>query len=706
MVRYLLGTATLALVSCWTGAAHATPPACSERLLPPSPGAATGQRAITARDLIELRDFGRMDDSTGSRSFSLSPDGKRAALIIRRANPDTDGYCIGVVLVTLDGRTAPRLLDTGGQFIQTVTDPYGASGVPSGLPLIDAPVWSPDGRSLAYLRRDRDLTQLWQVGLDGAPARQLTQLTTEPRNLSWSVDGRKLLFTTRSGYDAGIAEIELEARSGFHYDERFWSIAFARPHPKLPVATEINALDLANGAISMVTPAEAKAMATPGEGGAPPNARLFAQSPAGIRAWVAEEDTARPRGGTLLRIQSGGSSVSCDIPLCREPIGGMWWLDGKTLLVLRAGNVLNGGRTILFRWQPGSATAPRALLDTEDWLPRCEIAPDALICARESATRPRTLSRIDLRSGRGSTLFDPNPEFAEVRLGGHERLAWSDGDGVRTYGDLVLPPTHKPGDRHPLIIVQYLSRGFQRGGLGDEYPIQLLALHGYAVLNFNAPKESPEAAAEPDDVAAQRIKVRDWSGRRRILVALEAGIDAVIERGVVDPERIGITGMSDGASTVQFALNNTTRFKAAIVSNCCDEPSAVFTVSPAYGATVAAVGYPTPGEDGQAFWRSQSLTMNAVRLRVPLLMNLADGEFRMAQEPYSALKAHGVPVEMYVFEDEWHTKRHPAHRLAIYERNLAWFDFWLRGVESPDPERSAEIARWRALRSASAGGVH
>jgi dipeptidyl aminopeptidase/acylaminoacyl peptidase len=704
-VKYRLGAAALALVSGWTGAAHATPPACSERLLPPSPRAGTGQRVVSARDLIELRDFGRLDDSIGSTSFRLSPDGKHAALIIRRADTDTDSYCLGVVLVTLDGSAAPRLLDVGGQLILNKTDPYGASGVPSGLPLTDAPVWSPNGKSLAYLRRDQDSTQIWRVGLDGQQARQLTRLTTEPRNLAWSSDGRYLLYSTRRGYDAGLAQIEREARSGFLYDDRFWPLAFDRPHPKTPIATETNAFDLATRATRVVTLAEAEVMLGSGESAAPANARLFVASLAGSRAWVADEDPVRPRGGTLLRIDSGNTLFACNVPFCREAVGGLWWLDSKTLLILRSGNVLNGGRTALYRWRPGSVTMPKLLLETEDWLPRCELTSGALICARESATRPRTLARIDLASGRSTTVFDANPEFGELRLGSHQRLAWSDRDGVHTYGDLVLPPAHKVGDRHPLIIVQYLSRGFQRGGLGDEYPIQLLASRGYAVLNFNAPKESPEAAAERDDVAAQRIKVRNWAGRRRILTALEAGIEAAIATGVVDPDVIGITGMSDGASTVQFALNNTSRFKAAIVSNCCDEPSAIFTVAPAYGAAVAAVGYPAAGEDGRDFWRAQSLSRNAGRIRVPLLMNLADGEFRMALETFSALKAHGAPVEIYVFEDEWHTKHHPAHRLAIYERNLAWFDFWLRDIEATDPERAPEIARWKAMRSAPGGGV-
>ncbi|MDK2769705.1 MAG: Atxe2 family lasso peptide isopeptidase [Sphingomonas sp.] len=702
-MKHLIGSAALGLISCWTMAAHATPMACSERLLPPPPEAATGQRPIAARDLIELRDFGMMFDTAKRPSFSVSPDGRYAALILRRADPESDSYCFGVMLVPLDGRTRARLLDVGGEFIQAMTDPYGVTGVPSGLPVTEPPVWSPDGSSLAYLRRDKGQTQIWQVGLDGGPAKQVTNLTTEPRSLAWSKDGRSLLFTTRRMFDAQVAEIDREGRSGYLYDDRFWSVAYARPTPRLPLATEINALDLASGKSRIVTSDDAAAMKGEAAARFPEDAGATAISPTGGRAWVASEHADMPRGPTLLRVEVGGKKIVCSGEACREPIAGLWWTGQDTLFILRGGNADNGGRTALYRWRPGVEPGPRRLFETEDFLPGCGLAAAALICARETATGPRVLVRFDPATGRNAVVFDPNPEFAQVQLGKVERLTWTDRDGVRTYGDLTLPPDHRAGERHPLIIVQYISRGFQRGGQGDEYPIQLLAARGYAVLNFQWPAEAPEAAAKASDDAAQRVKVRNWSGRRRIFTALDAGIDTAIAKGVVNPELVGITGLSDGASTVQFALNNSTRFKAAIISTCCDDPNVVFNAGPGYGNTVVnGVGYPPAGADGREFWRAQSLAVNAVHLRVPLLMNLPDGEFRIAQEAFAALKAHNAPVEMYVYPDEWHTKNHPAHRLAIYGRNIAWFDFWLLGLESDDPSRAAEIARWRALRAASA----
>jgi hypothetical protein len=165
------GMAVLAmLLPSTTAAAHATPAACSERLLPPSPGAATGQPTLSARDLVELRDLGEM---------RVSPDGRFAAAILRRADAPGDRYCMGLLIVPLSGG-APRLLDIGGEPILLRGDLRGVADIVNGTIDDSAPVWSPDGRTLAYLRRDRGTTQVWIAPLNGR-SRQLTRLAEDAR---------------------------------------------------------------------------------------------------------------------------------------------------------------------------------------------------------------------------------------------------------------------------------------------------------------------------------------------------------------------------------------------------------------------------------------------------------------------------------------------------------------------------------------------
>src|SRR3546814_14514848 len=110
-----------------------------------------GSRQCAALDLATLRDFGRHEASLGGEPpFSISPDGRRAALLLRRGDPTSDTYCMGVVVVPFQGGGPPTLLDVGGEPILNVSDFRGLAGLPLGTPQPVPPTWSPAGRSLAH----------------------------------------------------------------------------------------------------------------------------------------------------------------------------------------------------------------------------------------------------------------------------------------------------------------------------------------------------------------------------------------------------------------------------------------------------------------------------------------------------------------------------------------------------------------------------
>jgi dipeptidyl aminopeptidase/acylaminoacyl peptidase len=160
-----------------------------------------------------------------------------------------------------------------------------------------------------------------------------------------------------------------------------------------------------------------------------------------------------------------------------------------------------------------------------------------------------------------------------------------------------------------------------------------------------------------------------------------------------------LTGLSDGATTVEFALIQSHWFAAAVISTCCVEPWTVM----AYGGTAYAdrmrrLGFPPASRPDPAFWTPMSLALNAVRIDTPLLMQLSDDEYLLSLEAFTALRENHKPVDMYVFPNEHHIKWQPSHRLAIYRRNLDWFAFWLKDKENPDPAKRSQYQRWEQLR--------
>jgi len=386
--------------------------------------------------------------------------------------------------------------------------------------------------------------------------------------------------------------------------------------------------------------------------------------------------------------------MTCAYAACRQSISQIWWSRRGALRFMRREG-WDHEATAIYEWQPGKGR-PRRLFVTNDLLASCIPADDGVICLREGSIRPRHIARIALPSGQETTIFDPNPEFRSLQLGKVERLHWRNANGFDVFGDLVLPAGYQPGKRYPLIVVQYESRGFLRGGTGDDYPIQLFAAHGFAVLSFDRPVDYGTTVGAKTLAEAQWANDKDFADRRSVQSALASGIRLLETRGIVDPARIGITGLSDGASTGQYALINSGLFTAAAFSSCCWDSSLAISVGPGAMPTFAD-RYPSVLSDDDPVWAPVSIARNASRLDVPMLFQISDGELLSALTGYTALRDHHQPADMYVYPGEYHVKWQPAHRLAIYRRSLAWFQFWL-GSDGPIDASREELERWDTLR--------
>jgi hypothetical protein len=81
-----------------------------------------------------------------------------------------------------------------------------------------------------------------------------------------------------------------------------------------------------------------------------------------------------------------------------------------------------------------------------------------------------------------------------------------------------------------------------------------------------------------------------------------------------------------------------------------------------------------------------------------LLLQSSDTEALLSIESFKALRRHNVPIDWYVYPDEGHLKFQPVNKYFVYQRNLDWMRFWLKGEEDPEPSKADQYARWRAMR--------
>lgn len=672
--------------------------ACEDLLSSPRP-VRQAVRSITPDDLLRLRDIGQPDGSMFGQPSPLgvSPYGHQAAFLLSRADPDTNSYCRALVVISLSGPPNPHILDRGGEMITNSTVARGLV-VDIGFPALLTPAWSPDGRWIVYLRRDHGITQAWRARADGSGAQVVTRSPVDVEAVAWTRDGGRIVYVTQPGQDDAGRRIVQEGRSGWLYDARFAPNVAARPLVPGSAPREAFTIDPASRDVMPADAAERSLVPMEDQSGS--SIAPSAVSPDGRRAWTEHRDASPLSPLQLVVINDSGNRVICTGAHCDGGFTGLWWdREGNELRFLRREGWAKG-QMGLYRWIPGTAE-PRRMLLTNDVLLGCTPAGLSLLCTSENAVTPRRLVSVDPRSGDVRPIYDPNPEFGSIRLGKVERLRWRNDLGLEAWGDLVLPPDYRPDTKLPMIVVQYHSDGFLRGGTGDEFPIHAFAARGFAVLSIERPAffaEAKPGIRSYDDVNAANGK--GWAERRSLLSSLVTGVNMVIARGVADPARIGITGLSDGASTARFALINTRLFAAAAISTCCVEPKSVMIYGGiAYADAMRAMGYPPASRDDPAFWSPYSMALNARTMSRPLLMQLADEEYLLGLETFTALREANQPVEMYVFPGEHHIKWQPAHRRAIYERNLDWFQFWLQSHIDSDPAKAAQYKRWEAMRA-------
>ena len=669
---------------------------CSS-LIPTAGHAGGGRRPLTPEDLVGLRDIGPANnDLPGRALFSISPDGKLLALQLRKALPSSNDYCLGMFVVPTKADARPRAVDIGGELIRAALDGFGKGGMASGIPLPITPQWSDDGKILYFLKRMEGSTQIWLAQADGKGSRPLIRSDIDIEDFRLIPGAGRIVYSTRPALAQAQAAIAAEGLQGFHYDERYSPVASNRPLPSdsLPFAYWV--FDLDTGLTRSARDAERTALdPTPPE-----------QIPQGSDSsiaiphapWISTAGSTSIPPVTRPAVASADGRIRyCAAPSCSNASGPAWWdASGKAVRFLRREGWANS-LTSIYEWRPETDHV-RRLYQTQDYLVDCHPIEDDLLCAREQSLRPRHIIRIGLSQGHASKIFDPNPELRDLSLGKVERINNINSLGIQSFADLVYPVGYRPGQAYPTIVVQYVSRGFLRGGTGDEFPIQAYANAGYAVLSVHRPLAIGlnGTAVSVDDANAKNLV--EFSDRRSTLSSIEVALNGLIQRGIVDRQHIGITGLSDGSSTVQFAALHSSLFAAGAVSSCCWEPMQGALFGPATDSMLHRIGWPRLTDDASDFWSQISLSRNAHQVRFPILFSMADDEYLPALESFTALRQRGVPADMFVFPDEHHVKWQPAHRLATYQRSIAWFDFWLKNALPPAGRRLAEAEFWQELR--------
>ncbi len=647
----------------------------------------------------------------------ISPDGRWIAFVRVTVDRVENGYQRHLWIVPADGSAPPRRLTYAGKQNHT-------------------PRWSPDGRFLAFVSdRTQKKPQIhilpWAEGGEAWPLTRHPNGATAPE---WSPDGRRIAFLARvnaeerekedrgeeepppqDAWEAKRREEERKHREELRFDPREirrfpyrtgteylddrYTQIYVVEVPERPEALEkppkprrLTGEDrdfspprwTPDGRYLLTTakrdPEDGVAWfftdlyRIPVEGGAPealtgPGHSYFDPRPSPDGRWIAvlrlPEDRPLARAARLALLPADGGEVR-DLVTDLEVYEARWGADG---LVARIGRE---GRT----WLYGvglEGGEPIPLLEGDRFVQAFDVGPAGELAFAQAVDGVPSDLFATTPAGEEVRLTEVNPWIRERALGQVHELWYTAPDGRRIQGWYLTPPDFDPQNTYPLAVEVHggphvMWSPWERT-MWHEF--QVLAGRGFVVFFCN-----PRGSAGYGDDFQDAIHGR-WG--EADAPDILAGIDALVAKGFIDPQKICVTGGSYGGFMTAWLVGHDDRFAAAVSQR------GVYNLVSFYGVTdvpelIEWEFDGRPWEIHDRLWRHSPLAY-AHRIQTPLLILHAERDFRVpiadAEQLYLYLRRLKREVAFVRYPRDGHELSRtgePRHREDRLRRIVEWFE--------------------------------
>jgi dipeptidyl aminopeptidase/acylaminoacyl peptidase len=531
-----------------------------------------------------------------------------------------------------------------------------------------SPVWSPDGRQIAFLARlnaaeradedagqpqaatsdqrsaffdplvvdrlpyrdgttlhDNRFVHLYAINTEGGPPRRLTHQDAHYTAPVWSPDGTKL-YTTRIVRVGG---------------DEYWRYA------------SIFEIDLTTGDERQVLAGEH----TINDLTISPDGRFLAFNRRDAR------DTAGQFECCLLTLATGERRVLN--ARFDRPVTHLAWESAQHLLAV----VATEGRSVIYRL--GVDGSAQAIIDEPQQIVGLSAAGGLIVTSSATMLNPSELIAYDAQGRRAMTGV--NAAFLEAVEVQAAHELWFESPGGRIQGWYLLPSGYEVGRQYPLALNIHggpqLMWGPHERTLWHEW--QCHAAEGYIVFFCN-PRGS-----EGYGGAFNRALAFNWG--ELAMQDILAGVDAMLATGMVDPQRLVLTGGSFGGFMTAWIIAHDHRFKAAVAQR------GVYNLISFFGTTDIPTFAETqfnclPWEDHDYLWQRSPLA-HAKHIQTPLLIIHSENDFRVhieqAEQLFAWLHRMGKKVRFVRFPRDGHEMTRsgePRHRLRSLQEMIAWWN--------------------------------
>jgi dipeptidyl aminopeptidase/acylaminoacyl peptidase len=641
---------------------------------------ASAQRPMTLVDILNVPNLA---------DPQLSPDGRQIVYVLAEADWKANKRIGHLWRVNADG--------TGS--VQLTQGPDGES----------SPLWSPDGKTIAFLARrgDDEATQIYLLPAAGGEGRRLTKHETRVANISWSADGSTLYFVAAEPKTAEQKAKEKARDDVYAFDENYqqehlWQVrvadgaeeritrgdysvrgyTFSRdgkrlalhraPNPLLGYgdqsevwvmdASGANAVQITKNQVSesdaQLSPDGAQVMFITGSNEKFEkyyNSRVF---------------LAPARGGTVRVL---GAELPYDVE------SATWSKDGRSIYM--TANM--GAHSQLLQLDVAEGSKPRQLTNGNHAIRSWTYTPAA----------ERHVFALDQPANRGDVWTLPAAGGAPTRVTQvyeylarnfrhprQEKIEWKGADGVTVEGMLFYPLDYKQGQRYPLVVQTHGGpQGSDKYGFGQwRVYVGVLAARGYAILQPNYRGSTGYGDAFLRDMIGSYFKNSHLD--------VMTGVDHVIAMGLADPDRMIKMGWSAGGHMTNKIITFTNRFKAASSGAGAGNWVSMYAQSdvrtnrtPWFGGTPWQAGAPI-----ETYWEHSPLKYVA-KVTTPTIFLVGERDERVpppqSVEMYRALKSNGIPTHLYIGPREPHGWSELRHQLFKMNVELDWFEKHALGRE-------------------------
>ncbi len=648
------------------------------------------KRAMTIVDLIEVPRLG---------SPRVSPDGSQILFTRSDADWDENGRTTHIYRIGADGGGEVRLTN-------------GENGESS-------PRWSPDGNLVAFLaRRGEDaFSQIYLLRNQGGEAYALTSHESSIQSFQFSPDGSHIYFLAPEAMTAEEKKKEEMRDDVMAFDEDYkhrhlwripvaggdagritggdWSvIGFQLSSDGSRIAHSRSITPLIDnrdeGEVWIMDADGSNVLQLTDNGVSEFGAQL---SPDGSTVMFLSDSSADFEtyfnDNVFLVPATGGPHRMLFEDMPHEVTGARWAEDGSIYFTANTGI-----RTQLFHAAVEDET-PTALTAGDHSLQGWSYSPAAGLHVF-GVNEPTNAGDLHLLPAAGgdpakvTSVFDYLDE--RFRLPVQEAVRWPGADGMEVEGILYYPLDFEEGTRYPLVVQTHggpaASDKFGFGSWGSY--VAVLAARGYMVFKPNYRGSTGYGDAVLRDMVGHYF--------RQAHLDVMTGVDDLIERGLVDGDRMAKMGWSGGGHMTNKIITHTDRFKAA-----SSGAGAVNWISMYAQSDVRIYRTPwfggTPWQEDapiDAYWNHSPLK-DIYKVTTPTIVLVGEKDVRVpppqSVELYRALKANGVDTHLYIAPREPHGWRELRHQLFKVNVEIDWFERHVRGIEyqwETGPEESEE----------------